>query len=126
MPHPVVHFPSGCVELTRSKPLKVSKNNILYDSLPAWGPEFQINIHIRMKKWIGNWAEIFRFSAKDMNLQEGSVPLLLTKSGSFDELNLSHSYNSSELLIFNDMGSFKSRKWYRFRVSLKKYVSKNY
>ena len=79
-----------------------------------------------MKKWTGDWAEIFRFSAKDIHLQEGRVPLLVTKSGSFDELVLSHSYNSSELLIFNDMGTFKSKKWYRFRISLKKYVSKNY
>ena len=76
-----------------------------------------------MKKWTGDWAEIFRFSAKDIPLQEGRVPLLVTKSGSFDELDLSHSYNSSELLIFNDMGTLKSRKWYRFRISLKKYVS---
>ena len=104
-------------------PQNVQRGNLLFDSIPVWGPEFYIEVEIKINSWISDWGSIFRFTATDGNCCNigDRIPNLKTKKGTNDKLYLSTQINDKGDNIFSDdLGTFESDVWYKFNISQKK------
>ena len=67
----------------------------MFDSLPTWGPEFEMQVEIKINSWIDSWGSIFTFKAIDGNVGEigQRIPGIWTEAGTNDSLYLSTHIN---------------------------------
>ena len=96
----------------------------MFDSLPTWGPEFEMQVEIKINSWIDSWGSIFTFKAIDGNVGEigQRIPGIWTKAGTNDSLYLSTHINDNGnyFQLSEEIGKFETNFWYTFFISQKK------
>ena len=105
------------------KPKTVFKDNLLFDSLAVWGPEFDIHVDIKINSWIANWGSIIRFEAKDGSCCEigQRIPGIWTKAGTSDKLMIVTQVNGNGNTNWAEvLGTFDTNIWYKFIISQKR------
>ena len=93
-----------------------------------FGPEYKIEIEIRIRDFGGSWPNIFRFSAIDGGCcQIGQrIPALFIKSEG--TLYLSTNIGTNGDKVFHSiLGNFEADKWFKLTISQRKdKVCKNF
>ena len=104
------------------KPKTVFKDNLLFDSLAVWGPEFDIHVDIKINSWIASWGSIIRFEAKDGGCCEigQRFPAIWTKAGTSDRLMIATQINGNGNKALAEAEVFDTNIWYKFIISQKK------
>ena len=104
-------------DLTRGKRLKV---------FPVLGPEYKIDIEIKITSWGSGWPNIFHFSAHDRNgkgcCEIGQrIPSLFQDSRAPGTLYLSTNIgNNGDTTFHSVLGRFELEKWIKLSISQKK------
>ena len=112
------------MEIVDSTPINITNDSLLYNSLPTWGPEFEINVEIKINSWIGDWGSIFCFKAIDGNKDQigNRIPGLWTDKDTNGSLILATQINDDGdyKQLSNAIGKFELDIWYTFIISQKK------
>ena len=102
-------------DLTRGKRLKV---------FPVLGPEYKIDIEIKIASWGSGWPNIFHFSAHDRNgkgcceIGQRIPSLFIWRAGT---LYLTTNIGSNGDTKFHSvLGTFELEKWFKLSISQKK------
>ena len=95
----------------------------MLDSLPVWGPEFEIHLELKINSWITSHGSIFRFTATDESCCNvgDRIPSLWTREGTTDKLLLRTQINENgNDGWIDELGTFVPSIWYSLIISQRK------
>ena len=95
----------------------------MLDSLPVWGPEFEIHLEFKINSWIASYGSIFRFTATDEGCCDigDRIPALWTQMGTTDKLLLRTQINDhGNDGWIEELGTFVPSIWYSLKISQRK------
>ena len=102
------------------KPWNLTRDTII-KVIPILGPEYKIEIEIRIRDFSGSWPNIFRFSAIDGNCCKigQRIPALFIRTEGI--LYLATNIGNNGDRVFHDvLGKFEADKWYKLTILQKK------
>ena len=89
--------------------------------MPSFGPEYKIEISIKIRSWGNVWQNIFRFTGKDGDCCEiGSRSPALFIHGPSDTVYLISNIGSNGNKVLGSLGKFETDEWFSLTIHQKK------
>ena len=106
-----------------STPITLQTDNLLFDSLPEWGPEFEVYLELKINSWSGYWGSIFQFTSTDLSCCAigDRIPGMWITAFTTDKLTLVSQINGNGNNAWKtELGIFVPDTWYTLTISQKK------